>query len=57
MRKDLVQFITEKYTSMTSSEKTIADYIINNLEHVLAISVQALSAELNISVATIVRFA
>ncbi len=57
MRKDLVQFITEKYTSMTNSEKTIADYIINNLEHVLTISVQALSAELNISVATIVRFA
>ena len=34
MKKDIVQFITEKYTSMTNSEKTIADYIINNFEHV-----------------------
>ena len=57
MTKDLVQFITEKYTLMTDSEKTIADYMINHLDHVLTISVQALSAELNISVATIVRFA
>ena len=57
MKKDIVQFITEKYTSMTNSEKTIADYIINNFEHVLSISVQALASELNISVATIVRFA
>ncbi|MBO5454278.1 MAG: MurR/RpiR family transcriptional regulator [Clostridia bacterium] len=57
MKKDIVQFMTEKYTAMTNSEKTLADYIINNFEHVLSISVQALAAELNISVATIVRFA
>ncbi len=57
MKKDIVQYITEKYTSMTNSEKTIADYIINHFEYVLTISVQALAAELNISVATIVRFA
>ena len=57
MKKDLVQFITEKYTAMTNSEKVIADYIINHFEHVLAISVQALAAEINTSVATIVRFA
>ena len=57
MKKDFVQFITEKYTSMTNSEKTIADYIINHIEHVLSISVQALAKEINTSVATIVRFA
>lgn len=57
MQKDFVQFITEKYTSMTDSEKLLADYIITNFERVLSMSVQALAAETDISVATVVRFA
>ena len=57
MKKDLVQFITEKYTTLTDSEKMLADYIINNFDRVLLISVQALANETNLSVATVVRFA
>ena len=57
MHKDLVQFITEKYTSMTDSEKLLSDYIINHYDRVLSMSVQALAADTGLSVATVVRFA
>ena len=56
MQKDLVQFITEKYTSMTDSEKLLADYIITNFERVLAMSVQALAAATDVSVATALNY-
>lgn len=57
MKKDLIQFITEKYTYMTDSEKRLADYVIQHFDFVLTASVQTLAAETNLSVATIVRFA
>lgn len=57
MKKDLVQFITEKYSLMTDSEKRLSDYIIHNYDRVLIMSVHALAAETNLSVATVVRFA
>ena len=57
MKKDFVQFITEKYSLMTDSEKMLADYIIKNFDRVLIMSVHALAAETNLSVATVVRFA
>lgn len=57
MKKDLIQFITEKYTNMTDSEKMLSDYIIKNFDRVLTMSVHALAAETNMSVATVVRFA
>ncbi len=57
MKKDFVQFITEKYSLMTDSEKMLADYIIKNFDRVLVMSVHALAAETNLSVATVVRFA
>lgn len=57
MKKDLIQFITEKYTCMTDSEKILSDYIIKNIDRVLSLSVHALAAETNMSVATVVRFA
>ena len=57
MKKDLVQFITEKYHLLTDSEKMLSDYIINNLDQVLSISVQKLAEVTGLSVATVVRFA
>ena len=57
MKKDYIQFFTEKYSEMTESEKILSDYIINNFDRVLTLSVHTLAAETNISVATVVRFA
>ena len=57
MKKDLVQFITEKYNLLTDSEKKLSDYIINNFDLVLSISVQELAKQTGFSVATVVRFA
>ena len=42
---------------MTDSEKMLSDYIIKNFDRVLMMSVHALAAETNLSVATVVRFA
>ena len=57
MKKDYIQFFAEKYSEMTESEKKLSDYIINNVDRVLTESVHTLAAEVNISVATVVRFA
>ena len=57
MKKDYIQFFTEKYSEMTESEKKLSDYIIKNFDRVLTVSVHTLAAEVNISVATVVRFA
>lgn len=57
MKKDIIQFITEKYTDMTDSEKRLSDYIIKNFDHILSLSVHSLASETNLSVATVVRFA
>ena len=57
MSKDFIQFITERYNTMTESEKLLSDYIITNFDEVLTLSIQHLSKKTGISVATIVRFA
>ena len=57
MKKDIIQFITEKYSDLTDSEKKLADYVIKNFDRVLTVSVHTLAAEINLSVATVVRFA
>ena len=57
MKKDFLQFITEKYSLMTESEKMLSDFIIKNFDRVLVMSVHSLADETNLSVATIVRFA
>lgn len=57
MKKDLIQFITENYNSMTDSQKQLADYVAQHPDRVLAASVQSLAAETKLSVATVVRFA
>lgn len=51
MKKDYIQFFTEKYSEMTESEKKLSDYIIKNFDRVLTVSVHTLAAEVNISVA------
>jgi len=57
VKKDFIQFVTEKYTILTDSEKMLSDYIIKNFDRVLTISIHTLAKETNISVATVVRFA
>ena len=57
MKKDIIQFINEKYNEMTDSEKALADHIVNNYDRVLTLSVHALASEASLSVATVVRFA
>jgi DNA-binding MurR/RpiR family transcriptional regulator len=57
VKKDFIQFITEKYMVMTDSEKMLADHMVKNFDRVLTLSVHALAAETNTSVATVVRFA
>ncbi len=57
MKKDIIQFINEKYNEMTDSEKALADHIVNNYDRVLTLSVHALAGEASLSVATVVRFA
>ena len=54
---DAVQFLTERYASLTDGEKQIVDYLIHNLEAALSMSVHTLAKNSDVSVATIVRFA
>lgn len=54
---DAVEFLTGRYTELTDGEKQIVDYLINNLESALAMSVHTLAKESGVSVATIVRYA
>ena len=51
---DAVEFLTGRYTELTDGEKQIVDYLINNLESALAMSVHTLAKESGVSVATIV---
>ena len=57
VKKDFIQFITEKYTLLTESEKMLSDYIIKNFDRVLTSSIHTLAKETDMSVATVVRFA
>lgn len=48
--------IDRQYPELTKSEKKIADYILNTPHKIINMSVQDLSAEINTSTASIVRF-
>jgi DNA-binding MurR/RpiR family transcriptional regulator len=54
---DFGQLISEKYKDLTKSEKQIADYLRNNQEEAAFLSVGELANRLDLSEATLVRFA
>lgn len=54
---DFGQLISEKYRDLTKSEKQIADYLRNNQEEAAFLSVGELASRLDLSEATLVRFA
>lgn len=54
---DFGQTISEKYKSLTKSEKQIADYLRKNQEESAFLSVGELAIRLDLSEATLVRFA
>jgi len=56
-QEDAVQFLTSRYTELTDGEKQIVDYLINNLDLALSMSVHTLAKKSGVSVATIVRYA
>ena len=57
MKKDIIQFITSHYSSLTDAEKQVADYLINNFGIAVQMSVQELSLNAGVSAATPVRLA
>src|SRR5574339_1192886 len=54
---DFGQVITDHYRDLTKSEKQIADYLRKNQEESAFLSVGELAARLDLSEATLVRFA
>lgn len=56
-REDAVQFLTSRYNELTDGEKQITDYLIQNLESALSMSVHTLAVKSGVSVATIIRYA
>ena len=54
--KSVLDKIFEAYGSLYKAEKKIADYVINNQEKVIEMTVSELTAESNVSEATIIRF-
>lgn len=53
---DLSTKITQLYSSMTSSEKKIADFILHNAEEALTMNSRSLSSAVGVSSATVIRF-
>ena len=56
IEKSVLDKILSVYKSLHEAEKKIADYIINNKEQVIEMTVSELSTKSNVSEATIVRF-
>ncbi|MFW2491316.1 MurR/RpiR family transcriptional regulator [Clostridium chromiireducens] len=56
IEKSVLDKILSIYKSLHEAEKKIADYIINNKEQVIEMTVSELSTKSNVSEATIVRF-
>lgn len=54
---DILDIILAKYPTLSPAQKRVADYIINNFERAVFMSVQELSASADVSDATVVRFA
>lgn len=48
--------ITNNYDKLSNSEKKIADYIINNKEEILNLSITSLSEKVGVGTATVTRF-
>lgn len=57
MYEDAVQFLTNRYSGLTGSEKQLADYLIRNMNNILQMSVKELAEHSQVSVATVVRLA
>lgn len=45
-----------KYQTLSKTEKKVADYVINNSQHILNIHIKDLADQVSVSVATITRF-
>ncbi|MVX67169.1 SIS domain-containing protein [Clostridium chromiireducens] len=56
IEKSVLDKILSIYKSLHEAEKKIADYVINNKEQVIEMTVSELSTKSNVSEATIVRF-
>jgi DNA-binding MurR/RpiR family transcriptional regulator len=56
-RVDFSQILSENYKNLTKSEKQIADYLRNNQDESAFLSAGELAARLDLSEATLVRFA
>lgn len=57
MAHNAINFLTEKYNTLTGSERQLCDYIIKNLDDAIYLSIKLLAKNANVSVATIVRLA
>ena len=54
---DITQLVAEHYDQLTKSEKRIADYVRQNQDEAAFLSAAEIAAQLNLSEATMVRFA
>src|SRR5574340_758398 len=54
---DFMQIVSERYNDLTKSEKRIANYLRKNQEEAAFLSAGELAARLDLSEATLVRFA
>lgn len=54
---DIYQKILEKYETFSGQQKKVADYILNNIEDVIYFPVSKFAINIEVSQATIVRFA
>lgn len=57
MQKEIIKTITEKYNSFSKTNKIIADYILKNYYYVSFFTIKELSEKINVSPASITRFA
>lgn len=53
---DLNTKITQRYSSMTASEKKIADFILRNVDEALTLNSRSLAEAVDVSSATVIRF-
>ncbi len=54
---DAIEFITSAYPSLTDGERRIADLLIADMGEALSLSIHALAAKADVSVATVTRYA
>ncbi|SDN48281.1 DNA-binding transcriptional regulator, MurR/RpiR family, contains HTH and SIS domains [Tenuibacillus multivorans] len=56
MKTPVVEIIHSYYPSLTNSEKKVAEYVINHLDHVIYFSVTDLADEVGVGETTVLRF-